>query len=141
MDVRLAAFRDATASLTYLANLDIEKLREKLADDRLMDALENGRAQKFEYTMELCWKTLKTYLKSQEGIDEASPKRIIKAYYLADQLTEDDYLLLLDALEDRNRLSHIYDENTFRGILARIPTYAALFSRVCNQMAQADNSP
>lgn len=128
MDVRLAAFRDATESLTYLANLDIEKLREKLADDRLMDALEYGRAQKFEYTMELCWKTLKTYLKSEVGIDEASPKRIIKAYDLADQLSEDDCLSLLDSLEDRNKLSHINVENTFRGILVRIPTYAALFS-------------
>jgi len=38
--------------------------------------------------------------------------------------------LLLDAIEDRNRLSHIYDAETFNRILARLPDYAALFERI-----------
>lgn len=139
MDVRLAAFQDATTSLCYLANLNIDAIRDKLEDDRIVDALENGLAQKFEYTMELCWKTLKAYLKSQEGIDEASPKRVIKAFYLTGRLIEDDYLLLLDALEDRNRLSHIYDANTFREILAHIPSYAALLARIYEKIRQVDS--
>lgn len=39
-------------------------------------------------------------------------------------------MLLLEAVEDRNRLSHIYDAATFNDILARLPGYAALFERV-----------
>ena len=38
--------------------------------------------------------------------------------------------MLLDAIEDRNRLSHIYDAETFNLILARLPGYAALFERI-----------
>lgn len=62
------------------------------------------------------------------------PPKIIKAYYLGGYSTEDDYLLLLEAVEDRNRLSHMYDAATFNDILARLPDYAALFERVSAQL-------
>jgi hypothetical protein len=43
---------------------------------------------------------------------------------------EDDHLSLLRAIDDRNLLSHNYDEATFAGILSRIPDYARLIERV-----------
>ncbi len=130
MDVRIKAFQAAMGTFTYLARLDLAELKQKLGDERLVDGMQNGRAQKFEYTIELCWKAIQVFLKDKDGLDEASPKKIIKAYYLGGYTTEDDYLLLLAAVEDRNRLSHIYDAETFNGILARLPSYAALFERV-----------
>ncbi|CAN5772048.1 hypothetical protein BH20PSE1_BH20PSE1_02930 [soil metagenome] len=134
MDVRIKTFQEATAAFAYLARLDLAELKEKLGDERLLDGMQNGRAQKFEYTTELCWKAIKVFLKEQEGTDEASPKKIIKAYYLGRYVTEDDYLLLLEAVEDRNRLSHIYAAETFNKILARLPGYAGLFERVSAQL-------
>jgi len=80
MDVRIKTFQEATAAFAYLARLDLAELKEKLGDERLLDGMQNGRAQKFEYTTELCWKAIKVFLKEQEGTDEASPKKIIKAY-------------------------------------------------------------
>lgn len=134
MDVRIKAFQEATETFTYLARLDVAELKQKLGDERLVDGMQNGRAQKFEYTTELCWKAIKFFLKEKEGVDEAAPKKIIKAYYLGGHSTEDDYMLLLEAVEDRNRLSHIYDAATFNDILARLPGYAALFERVSAQL-------
>ncbi|MBK6636169.1 MAG: nucleotidyltransferase substrate binding protein [Rhodocyclaceae bacterium] len=99
-------------------------------DERLIDGLDNGKAQKFEYTLELCWKAIKVALKEQEGIDEASPKKVVKAWYLAGHLSEDDYLALIAAIDDRNKLSHIYDPEAFATIVARLPTYAKLMQRV-----------
>lgn len=136
MDVRIKTFQEATDTFTYLARLDLEALKQKLGDDRLVDGMQNGRAQKFEYTIELCWKAIKFLLKEKEGVDESSPKRIVKAYYLGGYTTEDDYLLLLEAVEDRNRLSHVYDAETFNNILARLPAYAALFERVSAQLVK-----
>ena len=130
MDVRIKAFQEATDTFTYLARLDVAELKQKLGDERLVDGMQNGRAQKFEYTTELCWKAIKFFLKEIEGVDEAAPKKIIKAYYLGGYSTGDNYMLLLEAVEDRNRLSHIYDAATFDDILARLPGYAALFERV-----------
>ena len=136
MDARIKAFQEAMNSFAYLARLDMEELKKKLGDERLVDGMQNGRAQKFEYTTELCWKAIKQFLKDKEGVDEAAPKKIIKAYYLGGYTTEDDYLLLLEAVEDRNRLSHIYDEVTFNTILVRLPGYAALFERVSMQLSK-----
>ena len=99
-------------------------------DKRLIDGLENSKEQKFEYTLELCWKAIKLALKEQEGIDEASPKRVVKAWYLAGHLSEDDYLALIAAIDDRNKLSHIYDPEEFMVIVGRLPGYATLMQRV-----------
>lgn len=129
MDVRLKAFSEALASLSYLTEVDMAALAVHL-DKRLIDALDNGKAQKFEYTLELCWKAIKVALKEQEGIDEASPKKVVKAWYLAGHLPEDDYLALLAAIDDRNKLSHIYDAEEFTAIVARLPAYARLMQRV-----------
>ena len=130
MDLRIAAFKEALDNFAYLARVDLAEIRLMLPDERLIDGLQNGRAQKFEYTTELCWKAIKAFLKENDGIDEAAPKKVIKAYYVGGYTTEDDYLLLLDAIEDRNRLSHIYDAEAFKHILARLPDYAALFERI-----------
>lgn len=133
MDVRRQAFATALETFTYLATLDMTQLPPEL-NPRILDGLENGKAQKFEYTLELAWKAIKVALKEQEGIDEASPKKIIKAWYLAEHLSEDDYLLLLAAVDDRNKLSHIYDPQEFEAILRRLPRYAELLNRVLNTL-------
>jgi nucleotidyltransferase substrate binding protein (TIGR01987 family) len=140
VDVKLKAFQEAAATFSYLARLDQGALKTLLGDERLIDGMQNGRAQKFEYTTELCWKAIKGYLKASEGIDEASPKKVIKAYYLAGQVTEDDYLLLLSAVEDKNILSHVYDKATFDAILGRLPDYAALFERVIEKLLKTIES-
>ena len=49
MDVKLQAFAEALESFAYLANVDIAALSATL-DPRLIDGLQNGKAQKFEYT-------------------------------------------------------------------------------------------
>ena len=136
MDLRVTAFKEALDSFVYLARIDLAEIRQMLHDERLLDGFQNGRAQKFEYTTELCWKAIKAFLKENDGIDEAAPKKVIKAYYIEGYITEDDYLLLLDAIEDRSRLSHIYDAETFNRILARLPDYAALFERISTHLTK-----
>lgn len=133
MDVRVQTFAEALDTFTYLVTVDMQSLSAQL-DSRLIDGLENGKAQKFEYTLELCWKAIKAALKQQEGIDEAAPKKVIKAYYLGGHLVEDDYLALLQAVDDRNKLSHIYAAEEFKAILARLPSYAGLMQRVLQQL-------
>ena len=79
MDVRIKTFQEATDTFSYLARLDVAELKQKLGDERLVDGMQNGRAQKFEYTSELYWKAIKFFLKEQEGVDEAAPpKRLSK---------------------------------------------------------------
>ena len=97
MDVRYRAFADALEGFVYLVRTDMAALSTQL-DARLIDGLENGKAQKFQYCLELCWKAIKSALKEREGIDEASPKKAIKAWYLTGHLSEDSYLALIAAV-------------------------------------------
>jgi nucleotidyltransferase substrate binding protein (TIGR01987 family) len=135
MDVKLTAFAEALQGFVELTALDLTALAETL-DARIIDGLENGQAQKFEYTMELCWKAIKVALREREGIDEASPKKVIKAWYLTGHVSEDDYLALIQAVDDRNKLSHIYDQDQFKAIVARLPDHATLLARVMVTLAQ-----
>ena len=140
MDVKLQALAEAVESFAYLANVDITALSAML-DPRLIDGLQNGKAQKFEYTLELCWKTVKSFIKQYEGIDEASPKRVVKAFYLPGHIAEDEYLELMQAVDDRNKLSHIYEKREFDLIIARLPRYAGILQRVLDVMRQTASRP
>lgn len=140
MDVKIAAFADALQGLAYLTSLDMSDLAQQF-DSRLIDGLENGKAQKFEYTLEAGWKAMQAALREQEGIDEASPKKVIKAYYLAGNLTEDDYLSLIAAVDDRNKLSHLYDAVLFMAIISRLPHYAAVLTRVLARLGGGELAP
>lgn len=131
--MRIQFFAEALDNFAYLVNVDISALPATL-DPRLIDGLQNGKAQKFEYTMELCWKAIKFFIKHHEGIDEASPKKVIKAFYLSGHLHEDDYLMLVNAIDDRNKLSHIYEKREFDLIITRLPQYAELLQRVLDTM-------
>ena len=141
MDVKLTAFAEALQGFAELADLDLTALAKTL-DARIIDGLENGKAQKFEYTMELCWKAVKVALREQEGLDEASPKKVIKAWYLTGHVCEDDYLALIQAVDDRNKLSHVYDQAQFMAIIARLPDYATLLKRLLSSLVvQQSNRP
>ncbi len=140
MDVRLESFAEALESFDYLVHVDTQALAATL-DPRLIDGLENGKAQKFEYTLELAWKAIKAFLQRAEGLDEASPKKVVKAFYLAGYVAEDDYLALIQAIDDRNKLSHIYEKREFDQIIARLPAYAGLLKRVLDTMKKSADGP
>jgi nucleotidyltransferase substrate binding protein (TIGR01987 family) len=136
MDLRLQSFSETLESFAYLTNVDIAALSSTL-DPRLIDGLQNGKAQKFEYTLELGWKAIKAFVNQREGIDESSPKKVIKAFYLAGYIGENDYLALIEAIDDRNKLSHIYEMREFDLIVTRLPQYAELLQRVLEAIRHA----
>jgi nucleotidyltransferase substrate binding protein (TIGR01987 family) len=74
----------------------------------LNDLEKEGTVQRFQYTVELAWKTLKDYLE-QSGVAlmPLTPKSVVKAAFAARLIP--DGQLWIDILEKRNRLSHKYD--------------------------------
>jgi nucleotidyltransferase substrate binding protein (TIGR01987 family) len=88
-------------------------LREALADVESLSELEKeGTVQRFEFTVELAWKTLKDYLEfSGVVLDQNTPKSIIKQAFAAKIIS--DGQLWIDILDCRNRMSHTYDEAAF----------------------------
>ena len=81
------------------------------------EAEQGGMIQFFEVAFELAWKTLKDYLESR-GMIAAYPRDVLKKAYQTGIL--DNGQRWLEALEDRNRTTHIDDEEMTRIIVERI---------------------
>ena len=64
--------------------------------------------QRFEYTFELAWKTLKIVLSEKCGIETSSPRGALQNAF--QQHLVDNEKLWLDMLDDRNQTTHTYDE-------------------------------
>ena len=98
-------------------------LRDALKNgpEALNDLEKEGTAQRFEYTVELAWKTLKDYLE-HDGVQLTSvtPKSVIKAAFAARLIP--DGQLWIDILEKRNLLSHTYDQSLLGEALSEIHT-------------------
>jgi nucleotidyltransferase substrate binding protein (TIGR01987 family) len=129
MELKLKVFKEVLNSFSYLVNVDYDSL-QSILDPRLIDGLENGLIQKFEIVTEQSWKLTKVFLFKQDGIDAKTPKQTVKECYNAGYLSEDDYLLWIQALNDRNTLSHRYNEEAYQQALGRMLDYASLFDRL-----------
>ncbi len=91
-----------------------------------LSALEKeGTIQRFEFAVELAWKTLKDYLEFQgQIIATLTPRSVIKTAFAARILV--DGQVWIDMLDHRNLLSHTYDESTFdRAVIAIRDRYMA----------------
>ena len=104
--------------LIKIQNFEKALQRLKEAVERAKDDLDkDGVIQRFEFTVELLWKTLKAIL-AYQGIECYSPRNCIKEAFKANIIDYDE--IILDMLEDKNLSSHIYDEQTSEEIFERI---------------------
>ncbi len=84
------------------------------------DALyRDGLIQRFEFTVELAWKSLKEYLEDQGAVlGIASPRGVLKEAYAAGVITDADTWNRI--IEARNITSHVYDEKTAQTVADQI---------------------
>lgn len=85
-----------------------------------------GLVQRFEYTFELTWKTLKDYLEASGiPLTISTPREVLKEAFAAGIITNGS--LWLQMLDHRNLLSHSYDVKRFdEAVLAIDAEYATL---------------
>ncbi len=96
------------------------RLREALAEPETSSLVVDGTIQRFEFVIELYWKTLKRLL-AVEGIEARTPREALRAAYQAGWL--EDETAWLQMLRDRNETSHIYDEAAARRIYGDVKQY------------------
>lgn len=84
------------------------------------DALyRDGLIQRFEFTVELSWKSLKEYLEDQGFVLTASsPRAVLKDAYAAGVIQDAERWNQI--LTARNITSHVYDEKTADDVAAQI---------------------
>jgi nucleotidyltransferase substrate binding protein (TIGR01987 family) len=78
--------------------------------DELSTLEKEGLIQRFEYTFELAWKTLKDFLES-ENVEARFPREVIKKGFQYEIISNGE--VWMEMLENRNLMTHTYDEEIF----------------------------
>jgi len=103
----------------------------KKASLRLKEAIEefdatnsktvrDGVIQRFEFTTDLAWKSLREYLTNQGFEQQNSPKAVMQEAFTANYISDEE--AWINILNDRNLTTHIYDDATAEEIYNRIVT-------------------
>ncbi|MDF0728240.1 HI0074 family nucleotidyltransferase substrate-binding subunit [Cytobacillus sp. S13-E01] len=127
---------------------NMNKVKDKLADlqrayNKLHECLERDASkddlvidatiQRFEFTYELSWKLMKTYLEYNGNLEVTSPRRTIREAFKDGILSDGEKWLKM--LEDRNRTSHTYNEDIALEIYKNIKEdYITLFDALLSEM-------
>ena len=113
-------------------------LREAAEDDPagLNDLEREGLIQRFEYTFELAWNTLKDRLE-HDGLQlpTVTPRSVIRAAFVAKMIDDGD--AWIDMLTDRNLMSHTYDFAVFDRVASDVHTrYVRLFDDMYDRLIE-----
>ena len=96
----------------------VERLQEALKKEEFSELEKDGVIQRFEFSFELAWKTLRDYLEDQSFKDIASPKKSIQKAFEAGVIVDGD--VWIEMQEDRNRMSHMYSQKESEKIFENI---------------------
>lgn len=111
------------------------------ATDRFAEALQepgssivmDATIQRFKFTYELMWKTLKIFLEDIHGIRAISPRLVFKEAYALSIIEQED--ILLEMIQSRNLLSHTYNEEQAEQIYKKSPLYLSAIKELYQRIS------
>ena len=107
----------------------LARLHEVAIRDALSALARDGFIKRYEFCFEILWKCAKDYLRDVEGLDAASPKKVIRMSREVGLLTDEETEQALEMANDRNQTSHMYDEQMAIELVERIKGDDALMQR------------
>jgi nucleotidyltransferase substrate binding protein (TIGR01987 family) len=96
----------------------LQKLETALQQREFSILEKDGVIQRFEFTVELAWKTLQDLLNERGHSHIKGPKPVIKQAF-KDEIIKDGQGWI-DMLDDRNKSTHLYDESFAGDIFNKI---------------------
>ena len=96
----------------------LERLREVLAEPKT-DITRDSAIKRFEFTFDLCWKSLKAFLEERKGVVCRSPKDCFRAAYQSGVIDYDEFWINL--VDERNETAHTYNEDLAEKIYKNLP--------------------
>ena len=78
----------------------LRRLHEVIVRDDLNELERDGLIQRFEFCFEILWKCGKDYLRDVEGLDAASPKKVIRMSREVGLLTDEETERALNMAND-----------------------------------------
>lgn len=98
------------------------------------DIVRDAAIQRFEYTFEAVWKAAQLYLREREGLEQGSPKGVVRACLQVGLLTDEQARLALELVDDRNLTVHTYNEELAKRIFSHLNSYAELMTDWLEEM-------
>lgn len=83
------------------------------------DIFRDSAIQRFEISFDLCWKTLKEFLREKYGVETASPKKVFQEAFKQNVIDNEEVWLTMTDM--RNETSHAYDELFAEKVLIELP--------------------
>lgn len=108
--------------------------------EKQSEIVQDACIQRFEYTLDQFWKTLKVVLEEESGVRAGSPKSVLRAWAVHknyDSMYIESLLLMVD---DRNLTTHLYDQETAQLIYSRLPQYAKIMREVLEEFTKSLNT-
>ena len=102
----------------------LQRLEEILKAEKTV-ANRDSAIKRFEFTVELAWKSIQKFLRGEEIICR-SPKECLKEAFKFG-LVEDDPKWI-EMLEDRNLTAHTYNEKTAEDVYNRLHGYLGILN-------------
>ena len=116
---------------------------EEFEKRELTQLEKEGIIQRFEYTIELAWKTMNDYLIYQNlVIPQVTPRAVIKEAFTAKLIS--DGQTWMNALDARNKMSHTYDFSIFETVIKDtkefyLPVIEELYLKLLNYIQSEEN--
>ena len=112
------------------------KLHEGVIKDSLTEMECDGLIQRFEFAFEIMWKCGKDYLLDREGLEAASPKKVIRLLREVGLFSDEEAEQALQMADDRNLTAHTYDEKMAVDLAKRIVEHEKLLSEWLGRMKE-----
>lgn len=119
-------YQSFSEALTRLEDALRQKKNEFMRDSAI---------QRFEFTFDLCWKTIKAYLETQ-GIRCTSPKECFKEAFQQGLIHNEP--VWLEMLERRNETVHTYNAEMAEQVYVRLQEFAKVFRQLQNTLEQKE---
>ncbi len=129
LEKKLSDFRSALERL----NESYMRAQERVKTDEF-EFYRDSTIQRFEFTLEIAWKSIKTYLFEKEGIECRSPKGCIREFFSAGLFDQSNIETLLEMIDDRNLATHTYHEALAEEIFTSIGTYVQVLQKLYTQL-------
>lgn len=112
------------------------KLHEGVIKDSLTEMERDGLIQRFEFAFEIMWKCGKDYLLDRDGLEAASPKKVIRLLREVGLFSDEEAEQALKMADDRNLTAHTYDEKMAIELARRIVEHEKLLAEWLARMKE-----
>lgn len=112
----------------------VRRLKEVLELEET-DVIRDSAIQRFEFTLDISWKMLKTFLEEKKGIICVSPKECFREAYRQGVIDYDEDWI--EFVNMRNETVHTYNEDTAKEIYNKLPNTLSHFEYLLDIIKKA----